>query len=133
LARYLQFDFSPIFGKGFLYDELGGTITLERGNAYTQDLSIKGPAATLTFNGRVGLAAEDYELFLGVAPKFSTGVTLTTFALFGPAVAVAAAAIQQLFKQQIAEGVRLIYVVKGSWQEPQVTRLTTPGAEGASP
>ncbi|UCH53350.1 MAG: hypothetical protein JSW09_00625, partial [Pseudomonadota bacterium] len=132
LGRYLQLDFSPIFGKGFVYDEVSGTVTLERGNAYTQDLRIKGPAATLTFNGRIGLAAEDYELFLGIAPKFSAGVTLTTFAFFGPVVAAATAAIQQMFKDQITEGTRIIYVVKGSWQEPDVTRLAAPASEPAS-
>jgi uncharacterized protein (TIGR02099 family) len=135
LSRYLQLDFSPIFGKGFVYDEIRGVITLERGNAYTRDLTIKGPSATLTFDGRVGLAAEDYDLVLGVAPRFGAGVTLGAYAVFGPQVAIAALALQQLFKEQIAEGTRILYVVKGPWNEPNITRVAVPepGAEATSP
>jgi uncharacterized protein YhdP len=131
----LQLDFSPIFGKGFVYDEIGGVITLERGNAYTRDLSVKGPSATLTFDGRVGLAAEDYDMVLGVAPRFGAGVTLGAYAVFGPQVAIAALALQQLFKEQIAEGTRILYVVKGPWSEPNITRVAVPepGAETTSP
>ena len=127
ISRYLQLDFSPIFGKGFVYDEIRGTVTLERGNAYTRDLSVKGPSATLTLDGRVGLAAEDYDMVLGVAPRFGAGVTLGAYAVFGPQVAIAALALQQLFKEQIAEGTRILYVVKGPWSDPAITRLAAPG------
>jgi uncharacterized protein (TIGR02099 family) len=128
ISRYLQLDFSPIFGKGFVYDEIRGAIILERGNAYTRDLSVKGPSATLTFDGRVGLAAEDYDMVLGVAPRFGAGVTLGAYAVFGPQVAIAALALQQLFKEQIAEGTRILYVVKGPWSDPAITRLAAPPA-----
>jgi uncharacterized protein (TIGR02099 family) len=135
ISRYLQLDFSPIFGKGFIYDEIRGGITLERGNAYTRDLTVKGPTATLTFDGRVGLAAEDYDMVLGVAPRFGAGVTVGAYAVFGPQVAIAALALQQLFKEQIAEGTRILYVVKGPWSDPAITRLAapTPNAEAAAP
>jgi uncharacterized protein (TIGR02099 family) len=129
IGRYLTLDFTPVFGKGFVYDRVGGTIAFERGNAYTQDLSLKGPSAHIAMNGRLGLAAEDFDLTIGVEPQLSTAVTLGSWYFLGPQVAAGVLAAQQLFKKQIAAGTRVTYVVKGSWEEPNVTR-TGPGPAG---
>jgi uncharacterized protein YhdP len=74
-------------------------------------------------------------MVLGVAPRLGAGVTLGAYAVFGPQIALAALALQQLFKEQIAAGTRILYVVKGPWSEPSVTRMAVPGAHevGATP
>ncbi len=128
IGRYLTLDFSPIFGKGFIYDRISGQVTIERGNAYTNDLLINGPSATLEVDGRVGLAAEDFDLTLAVNPKLSNTLTLTSWGLFGPGVAVAVFAFQKIFKKQIAAGTRVTYIVKGPWDTPAITRLARPRA-----
>jgi uncharacterized protein (TIGR02099 family) len=126
IGRYLTLDFSPAFGKGFVFDAIHGTISVERGNAYTNDLVIKGPALGLAVNGRVGLAAEDYDLTLEASPKFGNTLTLTSWGLFGPAAAAAVLALQSLFKRQIEEGTRVTYFIKGAWDHPTVTKLAKP-------
>lgn len=123
ITRYLTLDFSSVFGKGFAFDQIHGTVTIERGNAYVNDLLVKGPSVGLTAGGRVGLAAEDFDLVLEVTPKFSDTLTLTSWGLFGPQAAAAILAIQKLFKKQIAAGTRVTYLVKGAWDNPTVTKV----------
>lgn len=132
IARYFTFDFAPAFGKGLAFDEIRGRVQIERGNAYTQGMTIKGPSLGLAINGRVGLAAEDYDLIVEANPKISDAVTLTSWGLFGPQAAAAALAIQKIFKKQIASGTRVTYVVKGPWDGPTVTRLGKPAGENGS-
>lgn len=124
IGRYLTFDFSPVFGRGFVFDTIKGTIAIERGNAYTRDLGIKGPSATLAVDGRVGLAAEDYDLVLEVAPQLSDTLTLTSWGLLGPQAAVTVLALQRLFKKQIYKGTRVTYTVEGPWENPTVKKQT---------
>lgn len=129
IARYVTLDFAPAFGKGLAFDEIRGDVQIERGNAYTQNLTLTGPSLGLAVNGRIGLAAEDYDLLVEVNPKISDAVTLTSWGLFGPQAAAAALAIQKIFKKQIASGTRVNYVVRGPWEEPTVTRLGKPAPE----
>ena len=129
ITRYLTLDFSSIFGKGLAFDLIHGTVTIERGNAYTDDFFLRGPSVALTAQGRVGLAAEDFDLVLAVNPKFSDTLTLTSWGLFGPQAAAAILAIQKLFKKQIAAGTRVTYLVKGSWDDPTITKAGKSTAE----
>lgn len=122
IGRYLKLDFSPVFGKGFIYDRINGDVNVEKGNAYTQGFSIRGPATEIDVGGRVGLAAEDYDLAIEVQPKLSDTVTLATWGVLGPQVAAVALAVQKIFKKQIAEGTRVTYVVKGPWDNPVITK-----------
>lgn len=124
IARYLTLDFSSLFGKGLPFDQIHGTVTVEHGNAYTDNLFVKGPSVALTVEGRVGLAAEDFDLVLAVNPKFSDTLTLTSWGLFGPGAAAAILAIQKIFKKQIAAGTRIVYLVKGAWANPTVTKVS---------
>lgn len=132
ITRYLVLDFSSAFGKGLAFDKMHGTVTIERGNAYTSDLFVKGPSVGLTVEGRVGLAAEDFDLVLAINPKFSDTLTLTSWGLFGPQAAAAILAIQKIFKKQIAAGTRVTYLVKGAWDNPTVTKVDKPDGGGGA-
>ncbi len=123
IGRYLTLDFSPVFGKGLLYDRIEGEVAIEKGNAYTSGFSIRGPASQLDIGGRIGLAAEDFDLALEMQPKISDSVTIATWGVLGPQVAAAVLAVQKIFKKQIAAGTRITYVVKGSWDNPTITKL----------
>uniref|UniRef100_UPI00355A2593 YhdP family phospholipid transporter n=1 Tax=Sulfuricaulis sp. TaxID=2003553 RepID=UPI00355A2593 len=123
VSRYLTLDFSPVFGKGFIYNRINGEISIEKGNAYTHNFSIRGPATQIDIGGRVGLAAEDYDLAIELEPKLSDTVTLATWGVWGPQVAAVVLAAQKIFKKQIEAGTRITYVVKGPWGTPAITKL----------
>jgi len=122
INRYLSFDFSPVFGKGFIYDQIEGQVNIDKGNAYTHDFLIRGPATLLDADGRIGLVAEDFDLKIELQPKLSNSVTLATWGVWGPQVAAVVLAMQKIFKKQIAAGTRITYVVKGPWDHPAITK-----------
>ncbi len=122
IGRYLTLDFSPIFGQGYVYDRIHGKMVLERGNVYTDDLSLRGPSSKINVRGRIGLAAEDFDLTMEVQPQLSDSLTLGSLAVFGPQVAATVLALQKIFKKEITETTRVSYVVKGPWDNPTVTR-----------
>lgn len=122
IGRYLMLDFSAAFGKGFVFNKITGGIDVDRGNANTRDLSIRGPSAQIGVVGRVGLVAEDFDLVIEVQPRLTSSLTLTTWGLWGPQVAAWVLAMQQIFKKQISAGTRVTYVVKGPWADPTVTK-----------
>lgn len=123
ISRYLTLDFSPVFGKGFIYNQIHGEVTIEKGNAYTHNFSINGPATQIGIGGRIGLAAEDYDLIIELEPKMSDTVTLATWGVWGPQVAAVVLAAQKIFKKQIAAGTRITYLVKGPWDNPAINKL----------
>jgi uncharacterized protein (TIGR02099 family) len=134
IGHYLTLDFSPAFGKGFAFDAIHGKIAIDHGNARTDDLVVSGPSLSLGIVGRVGLAAEDYDLAIEASPHLgSTTLTLTSWGLFGPQVAAAVLALQRLFKRQIQEGTRITYLVKGPWDNPTVTKLSKQAAAPSAP
>ena len=134
VARYLTLDFSPIFGQGFVYDRIHGKLAIERGNVYSDDFSLRGPSAKMSARGRIGLAAEDYDLILEVQPQLTDSLTIGSWAVFGPQVAAAVLALQKIFKKEITEHTRVSYVVKGPWDNPNVTRTLKEGdAPGTGP
>lgn len=134
IGRYVTLDFSPIFGQGFVYDRIHSKVTLERGNAYTDDLSLRGPSAKINVRGRIGLAAEDFDLTMDVQPQLSDSLTISSLAVFGPQVAATVLVLQKIFKKEITETTRVSYVVKGPWDNPTVTRtLEENGKSGAEP
>lgn len=131
IGRYLTLDFTPVFGKGFIYDQIRGKVSIEQGNAYIQGFSIRGPATQIDASGRVGLAAEDFDLAIEIQPKVSDAVTIATWGVLGPQVAAAVLAVQKIFKKQIAAGTRITYVVKGPWDNPVITKRVKDKVAGA--
>ncbi|MBI3545228.1 MAG: TIGR02099 family protein [Gammaproteobacteria bacterium] len=122
INRYLSFDFTPVFGKGFIYDQIEGQVNIDKGNALTHDFLIRGPATQINADGRIGLVAEDFDLKIELQPKLSNSVTLATWGVWGPQVAAVVLAAQKIFKKQIAAGTRITYVVKGPWDHPEITK-----------
>ena len=55
LPRRLTLDFSDLTEKGFAFDSIHGDFDFRDGNAYTQNLVLKGPAAEIGVVGRTGI------------------------------------------------------------------------------
>jgi uncharacterized protein YhdP len=113
LPRRLKGDFSDLFEDGFVYKQIEGTFNIERGNAYTNDLSLDGSLARIDIAGRTGLANEDYDQVITVTPKVSDSLPLMPIWLVEKAIHYEL--INKLFAYQ--------YTVTGSWDEPSVTRI----------
>ncbi|MFN2309842.1 MAG: YhdP family protein [Gammaproteobacteria bacterium] len=136
LRRRLALDFSDLFEKGFGFDRIDGKFTLLDGDAYTNDLTVDGPAARIEISGRTGLARQDYDQLVTVIPHVQSTLPLAGALAGGPVVGAALLLADKLFARQL-EGLtrfaRYQYTVTGDWDAPQVTQLSPESARGARP
>lgn len=129
LQRRLSLDFSDLFKKGYTFDRIEGKFTLAKANAYTNDLSIEGPSARVQITGRVGLEAHDYDQLVTVVPNVSSTLPIAGAIAGGPAVGAALLLADKLLPRQMEKLTSFShyrYSLTGSWENPQLTRLTMP-------
>jgi uncharacterized protein YhdP len=124
LQRRLSLDFSDLFGKGFSFDRIQGHITFLDGVAYTNDLTIEGPAAQIEIAGRTGFVARDYDQLVTVTPLVSSNIPLAGVLAGGPAVGAALFVAERLFGERMNRLARYQYQVTGPWDEPKLERIS---------
>ncbi len=135
LPRRLKLDFSDLFKKGFAFDRIEGNFTIDRGDAYTNNLSMTAPAANIVVSGRTGLIEQDYDQVATVLPKVS-GTLPVASALFGPIGIGVGAMIYlagELFdnaSNPIDKILSYQYSIKGSWQNPDIVKLDDDNKSG---
>jgi uncharacterized protein (TIGR02099 family) len=128
LPRRLSLDFKDLFKKGFSFDKIEGSFSLNGGNAHTDSLAMNGPSAKIEIRGRTGLVAKDYDQKASVSPALSNSIPVAS-ALFGP-VGIGAGAVyyigQKVFKslpERVDNFLKQEYSIKGSWKNPSIERL----------
>jgi uncharacterized protein (TIGR02099 family) len=126
LYRRLTLDFSDLFKEGFSFDKIDGHFLLDAGNAWTDNLVINSPAATIELNGRTGLAAQDYEQQVTVTPSLQSTITIAGAVAGGPAGAAIAYLAQKLVGKQVDKIARTRYSITGSWDDPNIINLEIP-------
>jgi uncharacterized protein (TIGR02099 family) len=120
LPRRLSLDFRDVFDKGFGFDEITGTFRLEDGEAYTCDLSLKGPAADVGIVGRAGLVAKDYDQTAVVSANVGNTLPVVGAVVAGPQVAAALLIFSQIFKKPLQEMGQIYYGIEGGWSNPEI-------------
>lgn len=120
LPRRLMLDFGDVFKSGFSFNTIIGDFTLADGNAFTDNLDIKGAAAEIQARGRTGLRAHDYDQTVTVAPHTSGALAVVGAVLGGPVGAAAGLALGRGLSK--AAGAR--YSITGSWDKPVITTLS---------
>ena len=127
----MALDFSDLTDKGFAFDTIRGNFDLHDGNAYTDNVLVKGPAAEIGLIGRVGLKNKDYDQTAVVTGNVSSTLPLAAFAA-GPVVGGVALLFTQVFKQPLKGLVRGYYRITGSWDNPTVERIKSADAATAT-
>jgi uncharacterized protein (TIGR02099 family) len=126
LPRRLSLDFTDIFSEGFSFDEISGSFVIDDGNAYTNDLTVDGPAAKIEISGRIGLADQDYDELVTVVPYVKTGIPLAGTLMGGPAVGAILLVVETLLEGEFGPLNRIAkkqYSVTGSWEDPVIEKL----------
>lgn len=122
LQRRLRLDFSDVFRKGMAFDSIGGNFRLADGNAYTTDLTIKGPSGNIQISGRTGLVDRDLYQEVTVTPRFDATLPVAGALTGGPLTGLAVLLAQQVMKDKVDKFNRIRYLISGSWDNPQVER-----------
>jgi uncharacterized protein (TIGR02099 family) len=131
LRRRLELDFSDITDKGLAFDTARGNFDLRDGNAYTENLLVKGPAAEIGLIGRVGLKNKDYDQTAVITGSVGNSLPLAALA-GGPVVGAAVLVFSQVFKEPLKGLARGYYRITGSWDNPIVERIKSADAAAAA-
>ncbi|HWY95118.1 MAG TPA: YhdP family protein [Steroidobacteraceae bacterium] len=130
LPRRLALDFSDLTDKGLAFDTVRGDFDLRDGNAYTEDVLVKGPAAEIGLIGRVGLKNKDYDQTAVVTGSLGSSPLPLAGFVGGPVLGAAVLVFTQVFKQPLKGLARGYYRITGSWDNPTVERIK--GADAAA-
>lgn len=120
LPRRLSLDFRDVFERGFVFDEITGSFRLQDGEAFTCDLSLKGPAADVGIVGRTGLVAKDYDQAAVVSANVGNTLPVVGAVVAGPQIAAALLIFSQIFKKPLQEMGQIYYGIDGSWSHPEI-------------
>jgi uncharacterized protein (TIGR02099 family) len=132
LPRRLALDFSDLTDKGLAFDTVRGDFDLRDGNAYTENVLVKGPAAEIGLIGRVGLKTKDYDQTAVVTGSLGSSPLPLAGFVGGPVVGAAVLVFTQVFKQPLKGLARGYYRITGSWDNPTVERIKSADAAAAT-
>lgn len=118
LVRKLSLDFRDVFAKGFFYDDMGGTLKVVNGKAYTDDTEIDGGAGEIEIVGYTDLGTGGLNYNVSFAPNVTGNLPFLVYFLATPPTALAALAIDQvLTSAKVISNVN--YRVTGTIREPK--------------
>ncbi len=123
LPRRLSLDFSDVTDKGFGFDTINGDFQLKKGDAYTDNLLVRGPAGETGIAGRIGLGERDYDLTAVAAGDIGGSLSIASTAVGGPVLGAAVLAFTRLFKEPLKGVTRRYYRIDGSWDNPAIERI----------
>ncbi len=122
ISRRLSLDFSDIFSKGLAFDQIKAEGTITGGNLYSDGMFIAGPSALIEISGRTGLAAEDYDLRVVVAPHVGSQISMIS-AIANPVAGAMVFIAQKVFEKQLSKMIQYQYDITGSWESPEFTTV----------
>ena len=123
LPRRLALDFNDLTGEGLAFDKLSGTFRLTNGDAYTDNLTLRGSAAEIGLAGHANLRDRTYDQTAVVTGQLGASLGVAGALAAGPAVGAALLLFSQIFKEPLKGVTRGYYRITGSWDDPQVRRI----------
>jgi uncharacterized protein (TIGR02099 family) len=123
LKRRLALDFNDLTGEGLSFDTLRGTWRLTNGDAYTDNLTLRGSAAEIGIAGHTNLRDRTYDQTAVVTGQLGASLGVAGALAGGPVVGAALLLFSQVFKEPLQGVTRGYYRITGSWDDPQVKRI----------
>jgi uncharacterized protein (TIGR02099 family) len=121
LPKRLILDFSDLYEKGIVFNEIAGNFSIEDGDAYTSNFYLDGPAAKAQAAGRIGLASQDYDQLLTFTPQ-TADIASFVGLLISPTPW--GFVIPQIFRENINKAMSFQYTLSGSWDNPLLEPVT---------
>ena len=127
-----MFDFRDVFSDGFAFERIHGDVKIARGILLTEGFEITGPSAFVSLAGEVSLPQETQSLIMHVVPEVGEGLALAATLIGTPVLGLSTLLVSKLLKNPLGKAVAYEYQVTGSWDNPQVTRLSAPPPKTAA-
>lgn len=127
LLNLLSFK-GDLFQNGYSFDSVKGNFKLQNGNAYTTDMKIEGTVASIAMIGRIGLAAKDYDLQLGIMAHVTSSLPfIVGAATLNPIAGVATWAVDKLVSGPVSKVTSYNYRITGTWDNPRWSQVNSRG------
>ena len=123
LPRRLALDFRDVFDEGFHFDEANGTMTLENGTSYTDDLLLSSTAAEIQIVGSTDLVEQSFDYEFTVRPGVSKTLPVIGAIAGGPVGVAAGLALQAILRDALGDAAEAKYLITGPWADPLVEPL----------
>ena len=120
LPRRLAMDFRDVFDDGYSFDEAKGTMKLENGNSYTNDMTLSSTVAEISIIGNANLVDQTFDYEFAVRPGVSKTLPVIGAIAGGPVGAAAGLALQALLRDALGEAAEEIYTITGTWEDPVI-------------
>jgi uncharacterized protein YhdP len=128
LPQRAMFDFRDVFSAGFAFERIQGDVKVARGVLLTDAFEISGPSAFVSMSGDVSIPQETQSLTMHIVPEVGEGIALAATLIGTPVLGLSTLLVSKLLKNPFGKVVAYEYQVTGSWDNPQVTRLSAPPA-----
>jgi len=132
LPQRALFDFRDVFSAGFAFDKIEGDVKVARGVLLTDGFDISGPSAFVSMTGEVSIPQETQTLTMHIVPEVGEGLALAATLIGTPVLGLSTLLLTKLLKNPLGKAVAYEYQVTGSWDNPQVTRLSAPPPKTAA-
>ena len=123
LPRRLVLDFRDVFQEGFAFDSVTGDVKIERGQASTNNLRMRGVQAAVLMEGQADIERETQNLRVVVVPEINAGTASLAYAAINPAVGLGTFLAQLVLRKPIIAAGTREFRVTGPWADPKVDRI----------
>jgi uncharacterized protein YhdP len=132
LPRRAMFDFRDVFNAGFAFERIHGDVRVARGVLITDGFEINGPSAFVSMTGEVSIPQETQTLTMHIVPEVGEGLALAATLIGTPVLGLSTLLVTKLLRNPLGKAVAYEYQITGSWDNPQVTRLSAPPPKTAA-
>ncbi len=133
LPRRLTLDFRDVFSEGFTFDFVRGDVTIEQGQARTNNLQMKGINAAVLMEGSADIARETQDLRVVIVPELNAGTASLIATVINPAVGLGTFLAQMFLRRPLSEAATQEFHIDGGWSEPRIVRVERQPGAGKRP
>jgi uncharacterized protein (TIGR02099 family) len=123
LPRRLALDFRDVFSEGFAFDFVRGDVTIEDGEAATNNLQMKGVNAAVLMEGRADIAKETQDIKVVVVPEINAGTASLVATVINPAIGIGTFLAQYLLRRPLIAANTQEFHIDGTWADPKITKV----------
>lgn len=119
IFRRMTLDFSDLFAKGLIFDQIRFNGYLAEGEAIYKEAYIYSPAVFIQMQGKVDLDEELVDLEIHAAPELAGNITLLS-ALANPAAGAVLFITQKIFPNGLTSPNMRSYQLRGPWKSAEL-------------
>jgi uncharacterized protein (TIGR02099 family) len=133
LPRLLKLDFHDVFSEGLAFDAISANAMITRGVVKTDNLKMRGVAATVLMEGTADIANESTDLHVVVIPEFNLGTGPLVYGLaVNPVIGLGSYLAQLFLRAPVMKALTYQMRITGPWKSPTIVKLDNPPASAAA-